>query len=364
MHDQQVLGARAVLVPVKAFADAKQRLGPATVEPRSPGAGPGHGRTGGRRRCAPSRRRRLRRHRGGRLGPPSRARWWSGSPDAGSTARSSPASSGWPRMGVEQVTVAHGDLPLANGLGVLAAFDGVTLVPDRRDDGTNVIRLPGRLRLPLLLRARLVPRATWPSAADSGWRSRSSETRPRLRRRSGRLGLALGVIVRRCRRDRGAGRHCASRSTSFPGRQVEVTIDLPAPRRVLAVGAHPDDIEFGCGATLAKWTAAGCRDPPPGADRRGQGLVGPRPATWRRWWRPGRTSSVRRPGARWRRCHVPRPARRRTPQRHPRTVGGRSLDPYRPARRRPRPRPVAPLPPPPRSSERRLRPDRCHRGRA
>jgi LmbE family N-acetylglucosaminyl deacetylase len=27
----------------------------------------------------------------------------------------------------------------------------------------------------------------------------------------------------------------------------------------LAVGAHPDDVEFGCGATLAKWAAAGCR---------------------------------------------------------------------------------------------------------
>ncbi len=37
-----------------------------------------------------------------------------------------------------------------------------------------------------------------------------------------------------------------------------VTVDLPVPRRVLAVGAHPDDIEFGCGATLAKWAAAGC----------------------------------------------------------------------------------------------------------
>jgi len=35
------------------------------------------------------------------------------------------------------------------------------------------------------------------------------------------------------------------------------TVDLPAPARVLAVGAHPDDIEFGCGATLAKWAAAG-----------------------------------------------------------------------------------------------------------
>ena len=31
------------------------------------------------------------------------------------------------------------------------------------------------------------------------------------------------------------------------------------PAIALAVGAHPDDIEFGCGATLAKWAAAGCR---------------------------------------------------------------------------------------------------------
>jgi LmbE family N-acetylglucosaminyl deacetylase len=30
-----------------------------------------------------------------------------------------------------------------------------------------------------------------------------------------------------------------------------------APERVLAIGAHPDDVEFGCGGTLAKWAAAG-----------------------------------------------------------------------------------------------------------
>ena len=34
--------------------------------------------------------------------------------------------------------------------------------------------------------------------------------------------------------------------------------DLPVPARALAVGAHPDDVEFGCGGTLAKWAAAGC----------------------------------------------------------------------------------------------------------
>jgi LmbE family N-acetylglucosaminyl deacetylase len=39
---------------------------------------------------------------------------------------------------------------------------------------------------------------------------------------------------------------------------VTVDVDLPTPSRALAVGAHPDDVEFGCGATLAKWAAAGC----------------------------------------------------------------------------------------------------------
>lgn len=34
--------------------------------------------------------------------------------------------------------------------------------------------------------------------------------------------------------------------------------DLPTPKVALAVGAHPDDVEFGCGATLAKWAADGC----------------------------------------------------------------------------------------------------------
>lgn len=34
-------------------------------------------------------------------------------------------------------------------------------------------------------------------------------------------------------------------------------VDLPTPSSALAIAAHPDDIEFGCGATLAKWSAAG-----------------------------------------------------------------------------------------------------------
>lgn len=36
------------------------------------------------------------------------------------------------------------------------------------------------------------------------------------------------------------------------------SVDLDVPSRALAIGAHPDDVEFGCGGTLAKWAAAGC----------------------------------------------------------------------------------------------------------
>lgn len=35
-------------------------------------------------------------------------------------------------------------------------------------------------------------------------------------------------------------------------------MNLEVPERALAIAAHPDDVEFGCGATLAKWSAAGC----------------------------------------------------------------------------------------------------------
>src|SRR5690606_32639273 len=39
---------------------------------------------------------------------------------------------------------------------------------------------------------------------------------------------------------------------------ASVSRDLATPARALAIAAHPDDVEFQCGATLAKWAAAGC----------------------------------------------------------------------------------------------------------
>lgn len=50
-------------------------------------------------------------------------------------------------------------------------------------------------------------------------------------------------------------------SANEPGQPAQQrpphTRDMTAPRVVLAIGAHPDDVEFGCGGTLAKWAASG-----------------------------------------------------------------------------------------------------------
>ncbi|HVA74118.1 MAG TPA: 2-phospho-L-lactate guanylyltransferase [Acidimicrobiales bacterium] len=45
--------------------------------------------------------------------------------------------------GARLVVVAAGDLPLASDLRWVTEFDGITIVPDRHRDGTNVICVPG-----------------------------------------------------------------------------------------------------------------------------------------------------------------------------------------------------------------------------
>jgi 2-phospho-L-lactate guanylyltransferase len=76
-------------------------------------------------------------------------------------------------LGVRRVVVAHADLPLADDLARLVGFDGVTLVPDRRDNGTNVIEL----------------------ATDAGFRfSYGPGSFSRHRQECARLGLEVRVL--------------------------------------------------------------------------------------------------------------------------------------------------------------------------
>lgn len=50
--------------------------------------------------------------------------------------------------GIDHVVISHSDLPLADRLDRLVRPGAVTLVPDRRRDGTNVIARPCALTLP------------------------------------------------------------------------------------------------------------------------------------------------------------------------------------------------------------------------
>jgi LmbE family N-acetylglucosaminyl deacetylase len=45
---------------------------------------------------------------------------------------------------------------------------------------------------------------------------------------------------------------------SATGTGADWSAEHPTPTSALAVAAHPDDVEFGAGGTLAKWAAAGC----------------------------------------------------------------------------------------------------------
>ncbi len=46
------------------------------------------------------------------------------------------------RSGAARIVVAHADLPAPARIGGLARMPGVTLVPDRHDDGTNALSVP------------------------------------------------------------------------------------------------------------------------------------------------------------------------------------------------------------------------------
>ncbi|MDA8276318.1 MAG: 2-phospho-L-lactate guanylyltransferase [Actinomycetota bacterium] len=135
------IGATAVLVPVKAFAEAKRRLHPALG-------------TAERAELARAMTERVLQA----CGPlpvavvcddPAVAEWsrqrgalvvWE--PGRGLNGAVEAGVDHLARSGVERVTVAHADLPRAERLWDVDPGDGVVLVPDRFGNGTNVLAVP------------------------------------------------------------------------------------------------------------------------------------------------------------------------------------------------------------------------------
>jgi 2-phospho-L-lactate guanylyltransferase len=138
---EQSAGGWAVLVPVKAFHRAKLRLAPA---------------------LSPARRQELAREMATRVvhsaaGLPvavvcddGEVAGWAASlgalvlwePGRGLNRAVQEGVRQLGELGFDAVVVAAGDLPLATDLRWVTEFAGITLVPDRRHDGTNVIGLP------------------------------------------------------------------------------------------------------------------------------------------------------------------------------------------------------------------------------
>ena len=89
-------------------------------------------------------------------------------------------------LAFDQVIVAHADLPHAVDLAWVADFDGVTLVPDRHDDGTNVACVPTGVRVHLRLRRPVLRPPPGRGAAPGPGPARRARASPGLGRRPAR----------------------------------------------------------------------------------------------------------------------------------------------------------------------------------
>jgi 2-phospho-L-lactate guanylyltransferase len=138
---EQGLGPTAVLIPVKSFQDAKVRLAPA---------------------LSPGRRAELAREMANQVlisagdlpvavvcDDREVAAWaraggalviWE--PGRGLNGAVQEGVRRLGQLGVGLVIVAAGDLPLARDLSWIADFPGITIIPDRHGDGSNVIAVP------------------------------------------------------------------------------------------------------------------------------------------------------------------------------------------------------------------------------
>ena len=141
MADNLGMGPVAVLLPVKAFTEAKLRLAPALDSER-------------RRALARTMATQVLRA-AGRLpvavvcDDTEVAAWardhhalvvWE--PERGLNRAVEAGVERLAAEGARRVIVSHADLALARDLAWVGAFAGVTIVPDRRDDGTNVVCVP------------------------------------------------------------------------------------------------------------------------------------------------------------------------------------------------------------------------------
>ncbi len=152
--------------------------------------------------------------------------------------------------GASEVIIAHSDLPHASNLTRLSGYNGITLVPDRYESGTNVICIPAGCKFKF-------------SYGQGSFRRHLDEAL--------RSSLQLRII-----RDSDLGLDVdmpddlyKAFGTAYPSYLPvlelpstmsppgNLSTGLPVPASALAIGAHPDDIELGCGGTLAKWAAGG-----------------------------------------------------------------------------------------------------------
>ena len=132
-------GPRSSSIPVKAFHQAKRRLGPALTDPDR-GQLVRAMATHVVSACAPLRlRSSVTTRRAAWAADMGAAVMWE--PGQASTAPCGPASIAWPAPARVGDRRPRGPAPRP-GSRHLPPFEGVTLVPDRRDDGTNVLRLP------------------------------------------------------------------------------------------------------------------------------------------------------------------------------------------------------------------------------
>lgn len=150
--------------------------------------------------------------------------------------------------GFAYACVVHADLPEARDLRAVVGHEGATFVPDRHGDGTNIACVPTAVGFRF-------------AYGPGSFRRHVTEAR--------RLGLAVRVVhdpdlawdIDTSADLPNAGfdaNRNLRRDATWPDKAATMHLDLPVPRRALAIAAHPDDVEFRCGATFAKWAAAGC----------------------------------------------------------------------------------------------------------